>query len=126
MRAKDPTYVPRPEKVAPTTSATAEDIAYAAGFIEGEGCFSAGTSVTPRVTVNQLNREPLDFLRNIFGGAVRGPDSKNLYTWAVYGDKALITMGVIRPYFKAPARIAKIEKANTRKIGAVKFGPLTD
>jgi hypothetical protein len=61
---------------------TREDLAWAGGFLEGEGSFRANTSrrengkswVTLTVDVVQVNREPLEKLLQIFPfGKIYGP-----------------------------------------------------
>ena len=50
------------------------DIAWAAGFFDGEGCISRHTkSGKWRLVVQQNMREPLDVLQGLFGGSVLGP-----------------------------------------------------
>ena len=50
-----------------------EEIAWVAGFLEGEGWFAyqgqrSGGRTRMRVGCGQVNREPLDRLRELFGG----------------------------------------------------------
>lgn len=57
------------------------DLAWCAGFIDGEGCFSVlmnrnTTGNKPArvgLSVQQVAREPLDRLQGVLGGKVRGP-----------------------------------------------------
>lgn len=50
------------------------DLAWAAGFIDGEGCLSAGInnkgSVTTVISIGQKYREPLDTLQEMFSGTI--------------------------------------------------------
>jgi hypothetical protein len=56
-----------------------EDLAWAAGFFEGEGCFDSGPSRNPEwrrpiISISQVNREPLDRFQQVMGfGKVYGP-----------------------------------------------------
>ena len=78
------------------TAPTMRDLYWAAGFIEGEGCFSATT--TERVRVSQVNREPIDRLVSLFGGttkldkaqhSIRAKyESRPIWCWSVYGARA--------------------------------------
>lgn len=55
---------------------SAEDIAWAAGFFDGEGCITIGREArhTVRIKVKQVEREPLDRFHRIVGaGTVHGP-----------------------------------------------------
>jgi hypothetical protein len=50
------------------------DYAWAAGFIDGEGCFSARRNQTGvTLSVTQVEREPLKRLHVLFGGNINGP-----------------------------------------------------
>lgn len=55
-------------------SPTSWDIGWAAGFMEGEGCFTHTGGRTAygseRVQASQVNREPLERLLALFGGRV--------------------------------------------------------
>ena len=67
------------------------DIAWAAGFIEGEGTFAACGDGGVSLTVPQVQREPLERLQELFGGNVRGPiETKHqpIYKWGVHGQPA--------------------------------------
>lgn len=57
-----------------------ENLAWCAGFFDGEGCFSTSKATTrhpnryARVNISQVNREVLDKFRSTVGvGVVRGP-----------------------------------------------------
>lgn len=58
---------PLTEKAA--RSPTAKDLAWAAGFLEGEGNFRFNRG-SPQVRASQKEREPLDRLLEIFGGRI--------------------------------------------------------
>ena len=54
------------------------EIAWAAGFFDGEGCITHGRrhadgSVPLRLALNQVDRRPLDRFAQILGGSVKGP-----------------------------------------------------
>ncbi len=69
--------------------ATARDIAWFAGFFEGEGSFSTGS-----VQVTQLGRWPLDLTREAFGGRVVEFEGSAIngriraYRWYATGPRA--------------------------------------
>jgi len=70
------------------------DLAWAAGFIEGEGCFSS-INRNPCVSVVQVQREPLERLVAMFGGNLgvyrrnTGKHAGKEYNrWQVSGKKA--------------------------------------
>lgn len=69
---------------------TIRDLEWAAGFLEGEGCFSSRNS--EKVQVAQVSSEPLSRLKKIFGGHInylpgRG-NSRDYFTWSVSGSRA--------------------------------------
>ncbi len=71
-------------------SPTLADIAWSAGFIEGEGCFSSHNTCT--VSVAQVQREPLERLQRFFGGSISARLGKGrkhgLNVWRVSGARA--------------------------------------
>lgn len=93
--------------------ATAE-IFWAAGFIDGEGCFSSERHC-PVVSAVQKERWPLDRLQRLFGGFLRqyrkGGDSasrdERYWQWKIYGGNAA---GVMMTLFRemSPRRQARI------------------
>lgn len=73
------------------------DLYWAAGFLEGEGCFYSDSQRNShsRVTASQVQREPLDRLVLLFGGHVRGPHKNStgrtnqpIHDWTVSGAVA--------------------------------------
>jgi hypothetical protein len=74
------------------------DLSWAAGFLEGEGCFKIGGWHTQQVGASQVNREPLEKLHRMFGGKIHPYASKNVrengynrksgYSWIVSGMRA--------------------------------------
>ena len=80
-----------------TVSPTARDLEWAAGFLEGEGCFRRGSGVrgTEHVQGIQVNREPLERLLRLFGGSIhvqsegpRGLGRQTCHTWDAWGSRA--------------------------------------
>src|SRR6266550_401729 len=67
------------------------DIAWAAGFYEGEGTCAYATR-SEHAVVNQVEREPLDRLRRFFGGSIYAVKahhrSKASFRWAAHGPRA--------------------------------------
>ena len=64
------------------------EIAWVAGFLEGEGWFAyrdqrSGGRTTMRVGCNQVNREPLERLQELFGGTIgfKRQDPKVRRSW---------------------------------------------
>lgn len=84
---------------------------WAAGFLDGEGCFALthssgrGTHETTRnavVHVAQMRKAPLDRLAAIFGGTVRimrvNNKDQTIYQWAVTGAKVIPIIEAVLPY----------------------------
>lgn len=68
------------------------DIAWAAGFIEGDGSFfTAGSANSPVVKAGQKTIEPLKKLKSIFGGNLVQTKSKG-YEWSICSDLAASVM----------------------------------
>jgi hypothetical protein len=67
------------------------DIAWAAGFLEGEGSFTKrGSSLT--VTAGQVNEEPLRRIFALFGGSLKAyttnrPRTPRVWTWLASGAR---------------------------------------
>jgi hypothetical protein len=74
-----------------TKAPTLLDIAWAAGFLEGEGSFER-TGSSHRVRAGQVQREPLERLQAMFGGAikpqVRRRSHQQAFMWNVGGANA--------------------------------------
>lgn len=74
---------------------TTRALEWAAGFLEGEGCF-AGANRCVRVSAVQVNKEPLNKLLALFGGALslRQPKptrhyiNKPIWSWYISGSRA--------------------------------------
>lgn len=89
------------------------DIAWAAGFLEGEGSFSYAKT-TPRVEAPQNQVEPLLRLQKLFGGAIykSSPTAKNnkISTWSICGKPAAGVMMALW-VLMSPWRKVQIEYA---------------
>lgn len=72
---------------------TTADIAWAAGFLEGEGHFGLnhrklGRSASNVVRVTQKQLQPLFRLQRFFGGSVKQARSDGYGEWRTYGARA--------------------------------------
>lgn len=87
---------------------TNEELNWAAGFLEGEGCFQAHHGSTATTATQTETREPLDKLLKLFGGSIilitpkamrtKGSKVRNYWRWSVYGAPAVITMIHLYPF----------------------------
>jgi hypothetical protein len=99
-----------------TSRPKVRDIAWAAGFYEGEGSCNFAT-YSQHVTIGQVEREPLDRLRRFFGGTVTarpGHDygsykSRPTNTWVIHGPRARGFLLTIYAFLSAK-RQAQIRK----------------
>lgn len=76
-----------------TIKPSIRDLAWAAGFLEGEGSFFAQEGKYAQVTATQVQLEPLERLVSMFGGRVwhrksRGPRCSPTGWWRVSGSRA--------------------------------------
>lgn len=101
-----------------------KDIVWAAGFLEGEGSFSLNSG-TAQIQCEQVQRQPLEKLRRLFGGkiALRKRNHQNpirsgtrriieqpIYQWWLCGHRAA---GVMMTIFDmlSPVRQEQVKKA---------------
>mgnify|MGYP001579347377 CR=1 FL=1 len=96
-------------RVSPTTAA----LAWAAGFIEGEGTFTplrVKERLYQRLTAYQNNLEPLEKLQALFGGSIWGFTTKRTqarelgHTWHVNGARARGVMLTLWTFLSAKRR----------------------
>ncbi len=89
-------------------------LGWAAGFLEGEGCFHTGGRISIRAA--QVQPDPLYLLQSILGGQVNGPyERKNpkhrpFYDWNLNGCHAIAAMMTIYALM-SPKRQASIQRA---------------
>lgn len=84
------------------------DLAWAAGFIDGEGCISiarqnsktcrSGHRYTMKLVVSQKRRPALDKLQAMFGGTVKKPSSQDIWWWVVTAQQAKLALEAVFPY----------------------------
>ena len=108
---KTVSYVQEPTKV-PTDM----DIAWAAGFLEGEGCFDKGNQ-SQRVGIFQVHKPPVERMQALFGGSLilkkrRNPKHSDVWKWSVCGQNARDIMSLVYTQM-SPKRQAQIDKARS-------------
>ena len=80
------------------------DLAWAAGFLEGEGCFYMNGK-KPRVVVNQKQLEPLVRLQEMAGGKIYKPRTRDYYSLQIHRrEEALGLMRSLYPYMSTRRR----------------------
>lgn len=119
------------------------DLAWAAGFLDGEGCFTLAKATTRRngkewvgyrcgIGANQaIYSEPIKFLHESFGGTIfiRGQKTvtgKTVYQWRIGAKEARNILPSIIPYLRVKHDQAKyvLEFAQiSRRVGCKGFVP---
>lgn len=106
---------------------TTQDLAWVAGFLEGEGSFfvnrqnkkrSDGTPYVYEswiVKASQVNREPLERLQQMFGGSLcvmggpsrarYNPNRRPAWQWVLSGSNAKLLTGLLMPQMSSERRI---------------------
>jgi hypothetical protein len=89
-----------------------EQIAWTAGFLEGEGTFSAmnGNDHRARVSAGQKEKEPLENLLRWFGGRIYSQRGRQYHMWMLRGVEAHKLMRLLLPQMSG-RRQAQIEVA---------------
>lgn len=78
---------------------TEVDVAWTAGFLEGEGSFCKNKYVnTCHVQASQVNIEPLEKLLKFFGGSIKYYNRGNgIFVWRACGKRARNCMKLVYP-----------------------------
>jgi hypothetical protein len=98
----------------PRTIATPADAAYAAGFIDGEGCISisvARGSWIAKLTITQVDPAPLKFMMARWGGAIQvkkpqTPTRAVAFEWRIVARQFYRCMDVVLPFLIVKRRSA--------------------
>ena len=89
-----------------------EELAYIAGFFDGEGCItSGGRRCSLAISASNTDKQPLEFIQRIFGGSIYECLPKKLkwstvYNWRIGGAYALIVLESLLPYLIVKRRQA--------------------
>lgn len=90
------------------------DIAYAAGFFDGEGCISISKNGAVDIRVTTTAHNVLVKLQSVFGGTITQRIqrvNKKQYAYSFYGENAIEFIKIIKPYLidKLPQAEAILE-----------------
>lgn len=86
-----------------------EDLAYAAGFLDGEGCFTAGRHWKITVTCSNTDRDVIQWFKDTFGGSTtlhdrkRKPNHRTIHSWTVVSRDAMRLCCAVAPFLKVKA-----------------------
>ncbi len=90
-----------------------EILAYAAGFLDGEGCFSVDKSYKIRISCANTNRPIIEWFQQTFGGSFcknatrrRNPRHRRCYSWSIVANDAQQLLRAIVPFLKEKAEQA--------------------
>lgn len=79
------------------------DLAYLAGFFDGEGCVSLGQDYALVISAGQVVEEPLLMLQSAFGGTVRKvrskhPSHQDMHHWTLSRGRASEALECMVPF----------------------------
>lgn len=86
-------------------------VAWAAGFLDGEGYIALTREGKPVIEVSQIKREPLDRLKGLFGGSIctmgRPTKAGNpIFRWRMTDTPALLALVEMQPLLVVKREIA--------------------
>lgn len=87
------------------------DIAYAAGFFDGEGCISIAKNGSVDVRIVNTSKAVLVKLQALLGGSITDRAqkvNKTQYAYSLYGEQAIEFLRILSPYL-----VEKLPQANT-------------
>lgn len=87
------------------------DVAWCAGFFEGEGSitiYHTATGFLGNVSCSQKVKEPLLKLQDVFGGKIETNHHGTIFEWKVYGHQAKAFLAVMQPFIQTPHRLKEI------------------
>ena len=93
-----------------------DDLIWAAGFFDGEGCVlirKNGRTYVVRITVSQVNPTPVRLLKDLFRGHIsyQQPKNKNWsaqWKWEQDSKSAVETLKLLLPFLKVKADVAEL------------------
>ena len=77
-------------------------IAYLAGYLDGEGCFTVWHQATPAISVSNTFPYVIEAMRKEWGGHIskkqQRDGSRTAWEWRVWGDTAIQVARMVSPY----------------------------
>jgi len=87
------------------------DIAYAAGFFDGEGCISISKNGAVDIRITNTAKNVLVKFQKLFGGTIGNRTqkvNKTQYAYCVYGENAIEFIKILKPHL-----VEKLPQAET-------------
>jgi hypothetical protein len=99
-----------------------QQLIYLAGYIEGDGCFRANTTIQKQhyecvvyersITITSVKEEPIQLFKNLVGGFTyteqKEGNRRTTYTWTVKGDASLIVAKKVLPFLVMKKNLCKL------------------
>ena len=87
------------------------DIAWLAGLLDGEGCFTSCPSGSPSIGVDSISRGIIEKVYEVCGGTCSCVSRKTrsnhfVYRWRVYGKNAISVAELTAPYLREKGKQA--------------------
>jgi hypothetical protein len=87
------------------------DLAYIAGFVDGEGCIRVNNNGSIELTIVNTCYETLKFIQDLLGGNLsqrKQRVNKTQYSYRIYGEQAFVAINNLLPYLKEKKPQAEI------------------
>lgn len=95
---------------------SADQVAWAAGYLEGEAWFGLNSGLLPAIRVASRDSAPLERLLDLFGGKLSSRPVKSgkyagtiYWNWGVYADQAVLLARAVTPWL-SPRRLDQVQK----------------
>lgn len=84
---------------------SATDLAYLAGLLDGEGCFTVGTSGSPLISVEMTHLATIEWIADCFGTGVttvrkRQPHHTQSFRTQAWGENAQLLAADLLPFLR--------------------------
>ena len=83
-----------------------DDLAYVAGYLDGEGCFTVRNERQAMVVCENTHRPTIEWLHQMFGGSMsanvrkKKPTWRPTYRWSVVSRQAAEVCRLVAPYLR--------------------------
>ena len=89
------------------------DLAYIAGYVDGEGCISASGNVTIRIEITNTYLSTIEWIQSLFGGKMyieehNNDNHRTRYRLFLYSNEANLMLNMIYPFLKEKSEQAEL------------------